>query len=55
VGHVRLERMSDLGNAVDGARVAGGIRVIEVPAPAERSRGQRDDVRASVDAALARH
>jgi 2-succinyl-5-enolpyruvyl-6-hydroxy-3-cyclohexene-1-carboxylate synthase len=55
VGHARLERMSDLGGAVDEARVAGSIRVIEVPAPADRSRQQRIDVRAAVDAALAGH
>jgi 2-succinyl-5-enolpyruvyl-6-hydroxy-3-cyclohexene-1-carboxylate synthase len=52
VGHVMLERMSDLANAVGDAQVAGGIQVIEVPTPAERSRRQRIDVRAAVDAAL---
>ena len=40
-------------SVVDEARAAGGIRVIEVPAPAERSRRQRIEVRAAVDAALA--
>jgi len=55
VGHVRLERTSDLANVVGEARAAGGIRVIEVPTPAERSRRQRIDVRAAVDIALAGH
>jgi 2-succinyl-5-enolpyruvyl-6-hydroxy-3-cyclohexene-1-carboxylate synthase len=53
VGHERLERMSDLANIVSEAHAAGGIRVVEVPTPAERSRRQRIDVRAAVDAALA--
>ncbi len=55
VGHARLERMSDLANAVGEAQAAGGIQVIEVPTPAERSRRQRIDVRTAVDAALAGH
>ena len=55
VGHARLERTSDLANVVGEARAAGGIRVIEVPTPAERSRRQRIDVRAAVDIALAGH
>jgi 2-succinyl-5-enolpyruvyl-6-hydroxy-3-cyclohexene-1-carboxylate synthase len=53
VGHARVERMSDLANIVGQARTAGGIGVIEVPTPAERSRQQRIEVRAAVDAALA--
>ena len=55
VGHTRVERMSDLDGALRDARAARGIRVIEVPTPAERSRQQRIDVRAAVDAALAGH
>ena len=54
VGHAR--RGADVGprrSSSEEARAAGGIRVIEVPAPAERSRQQRIDVRAAVDAALA--
>jgi 2-keto-3-deoxy-6-phosphogluconate aldolase len=47
--------MSDLAATVSEAHAAGGIRVIEVPTPAERSRQQRVDVRAAVDAALASH
>lgn len=53
VGHVRLERMSDLATVVGEAQAVGGIQVIEVPTPAERSRRQRIEVRAAVDAALA--
>ncbi|MEO8423172.1 MAG: 2-succinyl-5-enolpyruvyl-6-hydroxy-3-cyclohexene-1-carboxylic-acid synthase [Actinomycetota bacterium] len=53
VGHRRLERMSDLDGAVRDAQAAGGIRMVEVPTPAERSRRQRAEVQASVDAALA--
>jgi 2-succinyl-5-enolpyruvyl-6-hydroxy-3-cyclohexene-1-carboxylate synthase len=53
VGHARLERMSDLANVVGEARAGGGIRVIEVPTPAERSRRQRIEVREAVDTALA--
>jgi len=53
VGHARLEQMSELSDAVGRAQAAGGIRVIEVPTPAERSRAQRIDVRAEVDSALA--
>jgi 2-succinyl-5-enolpyruvyl-6-hydroxy-3-cyclohexene-1-carboxylate synthase len=52
VGHARLERMSDLPTIAGEARAAGGIRVIEIPAPAERSRRQRIEVRAAVDAVL---
>jgi 2-succinyl-5-enolpyruvyl-6-hydroxy-3-cyclohexene-1-carboxylate synthase len=55
VGYTRVERMSDLAGAMGEANAAGGIRVIEVPAPAERSRQQRIDVRAAVDTALAGH
>jgi 2-succinyl-5-enolpyruvyl-6-hydroxy-3-cyclohexene-1-carboxylate synthase len=53
VGHARVERMSDLATAVGDARASRGIRVIEVPAPAERSHRQRADVQIAVDAALA--
>jgi 2-succinyl-5-enolpyruvyl-6-hydroxy-3-cyclohexene-1-carboxylate synthase len=53
VGHTRVERMPDLVGAVRDAEAGGGVRVIEVPTPAERSRRQRVDVRAVVDAALA--
>ena len=53
VGHTRVERMSDLVGAVRDAEAGGGIRVIEVPTPSERSRRQRIDVRAAVDATLA--
>jgi 2-succinyl-5-enolpyruvyl-6-hydroxy-3-cyclohexene-1-carboxylate synthase len=53
VGHTRVERMPDLVDAVRDAEAGGGVRVIEVPTPAERSRRQRVDVRAVVDAALA--
>jgi 2-succinyl-5-enolpyruvyl-6-hydroxy-3-cyclohexene-1-carboxylate synthase len=55
VGHTRLEQMTELANVVRDARAGGGIRTIEVPTPAERSRQQRIDVRAAVDAALAGH
>ena len=55
VGHARMGRMSDLADAVREARAAGGIRVIEVPTPPERSRVQRIEVREAVDAALAGH
>jgi 2-succinyl-5-enolpyruvyl-6-hydroxy-3-cyclohexene-1-carboxylate synthase len=53
VGHTRVERMPDLVGAVRDAEAGGGIRVIEVPTPSERSRRQRIDVRAAVDATLA--
>jgi 2-succinyl-5-enolpyruvyl-6-hydroxy-3-cyclohexene-1-carboxylate synthase len=53
VGHARVERISDLATAVGDARASRGVRVIEVPAPAERSRRQRADVQIAVDAALA--
>jgi 2-succinyl-5-enolpyruvyl-6-hydroxy-3-cyclohexene-1-carboxylate synthase len=50
VGHHRVEQMS----AFDGSlRDAGGIRVIEVAVPAERSRRQRAEVQTAVDAAIA--
>jgi 2-succinyl-5-enolpyruvyl-6-hydroxy-3-cyclohexene-1-carboxylate synthase len=52
VGHARLERMSDLPTIAGEARAAEGIRVIEIPAPAERSRRQRIELRAAVDAVL---
>jgi 2-succinyl-5-enolpyruvyl-6-hydroxy-3-cyclohexene-1-carboxylate synthase len=55
VGHARVERMPDLDGAVREAQTAGGIRVVEVPTPTERSRRQRIDVRAAVDATLAGH
>ena len=53
VGHRRVERMTAFDEALHDARAAGGIRVVEVAAPAERSRRQRAEVRAAVDAALA--
>jgi 2-succinyl-5-enolpyruvyl-6-hydroxy-3-cyclohexene-1-carboxylate synthase len=53
VGHHRLERMSELAGLLRDARAARGIQVVEVPVPAERSRGQRIDVQAAVDVALA--
>jgi 2-succinyl-5-enolpyruvyl-6-hydroxy-3-cyclohexene-1-carboxylate synthase len=52
IGHHLLEQMSALDEAVRDARNAGGIRVIEVAVPAERSRRQRLEVRAAVDAAI---
>ena len=55
VVHTRVEWMSALDGAVREAYTAGGIRVIEVPAPAARSSQQRIDVRTAVDAALAGH
>jgi 2-succinyl-5-enolpyruvyl-6-hydroxy-3-cyclohexene-1-carboxylate synthase len=53
VGHQRVERMTAFVAAVRDARAAGGMRVIEIPADAERSRRQRAEVQAAVDAALA--
>jgi 2-succinyl-5-enolpyruvyl-6-hydroxy-3-cyclohexene-1-carboxylate synthase len=55
VGHRRVERMSALAEAMHDARGVEEIRVVEVVVPAERSRRQRVDVRAAVDAALAEH
>ena len=55
VGHTLVAQMSDLAGAVSEAQAAGGIRLIELPTPAERSRRQRIDVRTVVDAALAGH
>jgi 2-succinyl-5-enolpyruvyl-6-hydroxy-3-cyclohexene-1-carboxylate synthase len=55
VGHMRVELMSDLAATVNEAHAAGGIQVIEVPTPAERSRRQRIEVRAAVDAAVVGH
>jgi 2-succinyl-5-enolpyruvyl-6-hydroxy-3-cyclohexene-1-carboxylate synthase len=55
VGHTRVERMSDFDGALRDAHAARGIRVIEVPTPAEWSRQQRSAVRTAVDAALAGH
>jgi 2-succinyl-5-enolpyruvyl-6-hydroxy-3-cyclohexene-1-carboxylate synthase len=55
VGHTRVERMSDLDGALRDAHAARGIRVIEVPTPAEWSRQQRSAVRTAVDATLAGH
>jgi 2-succinyl-5-enolpyruvyl-6-hydroxy-3-cyclohexene-1-carboxylate synthase len=53
VGHRRADRMALFTEALRDARAAGGIQVVEVPAPAEPSRRQRSDVQAAVDAALA--
>lgn len=53
VGHQRVERMTAFDEALHDARDAGGIRVVEVPVPAERSGRQRTEVRTAVDAALA--
>ena len=55
IEHTRVGRMADLTGVVREAQAAGGTRVIEVPTPAERSRRQRIDVRAAVDAALVGH
>ncbi len=53
VEHRRVEQMSRLDAAFLDARAAGGIQLIEVSVPAERSREQRADVQAAVDLALA--
>jgi 2-succinyl-5-enolpyruvyl-6-hydroxy-3-cyclohexene-1-carboxylate synthase len=53
VGHHRVERMTAFDDALRDARAAGGIQLVEVTTPAERSRRQRADVQAAVDAALA--
>ncbi len=53
VGHQRAHRMTALDEALRDASAAGGIRVIEVPVPAEWSRRQRAEVRAAVDDAVA--
>ena len=53
VGHHQVGQMSAFDEALRDARDAGGIRVIEVAVPAERSRRQHAEVQAAVDAALA--
>jgi 2-succinyl-5-enolpyruvyl-6-hydroxy-3-cyclohexene-1-carboxylate synthase len=55
IGHQRVERMTAFDDALHDARVAGGIRVVEVLASAELSRRQRADVQVAVDTALADH
>jgi 2-succinyl-5-enolpyruvyl-6-hydroxy-3-cyclohexene-1-carboxylate synthase len=53
VGHRRVDRMTSFAGMLRDARTAGGIQVVEVAVPADRSRRQRSDVQAAVDAALA--
>jgi 2-succinyl-5-enolpyruvyl-6-hydroxy-3-cyclohexene-1-carboxylate synthase len=53
VGHVRVERMSSFDGVMRDTRETRGIRVIEVAVPAERSRRQRAELQAAVDAAIA--
>ena len=53
VGHDRVERMSAFDGTLSDARDVEGIRVIEVAVPAERSRVQRAEFQAAVDAAIA--
>jgi hypothetical protein len=47
--------MTAFDEALNEARAAGGIRVVEVAVPAERSRRQRIEVHGAVDTALAGH
>jgi 2-succinyl-5-enolpyruvyl-6-hydroxy-3-cyclohexene-1-carboxylate synthase len=53
VGHQRVERMTAFDAALHAARDAGGIRVVEVVASAERSRGRRAEIVEAVNVALA--
>jgi 2-succinyl-5-enolpyruvyl-6-hydroxy-3-cyclohexene-1-carboxylate synthase len=53
VEHDRVERMSAFDGVLRDPRDTRGIRVIEVAVPAERSRRQRAELQAAVDAAIA--
>ena len=53
VGHRPVARMTAFDEALREARAAGGVRVIEVTARADRSRRQRAEVQTAVEAAVA--
>ncbi|MGZ5299587.1 MAG: 2-succinyl-5-enolpyruvyl-6-hydroxy-3-cyclohexene-1-carboxylic-acid synthase [Actinomycetota bacterium] len=53
VGHQLVEQMTAFEDVAHEARAAGGIGVIEVTVPSERSRRQRADVQAAVEATIA--
>ncbi|HEU4527047.1 MAG TPA: 2-succinyl-5-enolpyruvyl-6-hydroxy-3-cyclohexene-1-carboxylic-acid synthase [Actinomycetota bacterium] len=51
-GHTRVERADELVPALDRAREAGGVHVVEVPVDAELDRRRHEQVREAVRAAL---
>jgi 2-succinyl-5-enolpyruvyl-6-hydroxy-3-cyclohexene-1-carboxylate synthase len=48
-GHERVERMVELGPALDRSASAGGVRVVEVTIDPVRNHRHRDEVQAAVD------
>jgi 2-succinyl-5-enolpyruvyl-6-hydroxy-3-cyclohexene-1-carboxylate synthase len=53
-GHIRVNRSSDLVPALDAAAAVGGLQVVQVAIDADRDRARRAELRAAVDAAIAR-
>jgi 2-succinyl-5-enolpyruvyl-6-hydroxy-3-cyclohexene-1-carboxylate synthase len=53
VGHERIERASELIPAIEAARTAGGVRIVEAPIDRDRNLRRRAEIRDAVAAALA--
>jgi 2-succinyl-5-enolpyruvyl-6-hydroxy-3-cyclohexene-1-carboxylate synthase len=53
-GHTRVDRSSELVQALDEAAAAGGLQVVHVAIDADRDRARRAELREAVDAAIAR-
>ena len=53
VGHERIERASELIPAIEAARAAGGVRIVEAPIHREGNLRRRAEIRDAVAAALA--
>jgi len=51
-GHERVKRMIDFGRALERARHAPGVRVVEVVVDAERNRRGHDEIQRAVDHAV---
>ncbi len=52
IGHVRVNDMSDLPNALERSTTSGGVQLVEVMVDAERNRIQHTEIQQLVDSAL---
>jgi 2-succinyl-5-enolpyruvyl-6-hydroxy-3-cyclohexene-1-carboxylate synthase len=53
VGHERIERASELIPAIEAARAAGGVRIVEAPIDRDGNLRRRAELRGAVADALA--